>query len=367
MFHSRSTLKAGQTYQVISAVSAADVNQLRQAGTDYPGWVKERYLQLPDNLPRRVRELAEQITAPYDNPYDKATALESYLRNIKYNEQIEAPPPGRDGVDYFLFDIKQGYCDYYASALVVMARAVGIPARIAAGYSRGQYESELRIYRQREYDAHSWPEVFFPKYGWVEYEPTASDPLITRPEPPSETEPTNLDQRTNPQDNPDRESNLPEDQPLGGQGNLPLNLVLALSRRLPRIWPLLAGLLLAGLVGVGLAWTSWQRGLRGLSLASGLYERMTRLARLIGVRDAPSQTPYEYADTLGQTVPQGQPDIQQIAEVYVRERFSGREITAEESQTLVATWRRLRQTLVNNLFARGLNRMTRQKAEGRRQ
>jgi transglutaminase-like putative cysteine protease len=367
MFHSRSSLKAGQTYQVISAVSDASVEQLRATGADYPGWVKERYLQLPDNLPRRVRELAEQITASFDNPYDKATALESYLRNIKYNEQIDAPPPGRDGVDYFLFDIKQGYCDYYASALVVMARAVGIPARVAAGYARGQYESELGIYRQREYDAHSWPEVFFPQYGWVEFEPTASEPLITRPEPASETNPTDLGERTNPQDQPGRE-NLPEEGPtIGGPGNLPFDLGLTLSRRLPRIWPLLAGLLLAGLAVASVAWFSWQRGLRGLSLVAGLYERMARLAQLIGVRDEPSQTPYEYADTLGQTIPQGQTDIQQIADVYVRERFSGREITAEEGQTLVTTWQRLRRTLVNNLFTRGLSRLTRQKAESSRQ
>jgi transglutaminase-like putative cysteine protease len=357
MLHSRSTLKAGQTYQVISAASAATVQQLRQAGTDYPDWVKERYLQLPNTLPSRIRELARQITAPYNNPYDQATALESYLRNLKYNEQIEAPPPGRDGVDYFLFDIKQGYCDYYASALVVMARAVGIPARLAAGYSRGQYESELGVYRQREYDAHSWPEVFFPKYGWVEFEPTAAESLITRPEPPSDTNLANQNERTNPQDRPDRDTRIPEDESIGGPGNPAFNIG-SLIHRLPRIWPLLAGVLLAGLVGVGVFWFNWQRGLHGLSLAAGLYERMTRLAGLIGVRDTPSQTPYEYADTLGQAVPRGQPDIRQIADVYVRERFSGREIAIEEGQTLVTVWQRLRQTLVKRVFERGLSRLT---------
>jgi hypothetical protein len=105
-------------------------------------------------------------------------------------------------------------------------------------------------------------------------------------------------------------------------------------------------------------WFNWQRGLHGLSLAAGLYERMTRLAGLIGVRDTPSQTPYEYADTLGQAVPRGQPDIRQIADVYVRERFSGREIAIEEGQTLVTVWQRLRQTLVKRVFERGLSRLT---------
>ncbi|NIN97916.1 MAG: transglutaminase, partial [Anaerolineae bacterium] len=89
---------------------------LRSAGTDYPTWVTARYLQLPSTLPNRVRALAEDITKDYDNPYDKVTALEGYLRTIPYNELINAPPPGQDGVDYFLFDNRQGYCDYYASA-----------------------------------------------------------------------------------------------------------------------------------------------------------------------------------------------------------------------------------------------------------
>ncbi|HID63786.1 MAG TPA: hypothetical protein EYP49_13765, partial [Anaerolineae bacterium] len=98
IIHSRSRLKRNQAYTIVSSITRADVESLRSAGTDYPTWVTARYLQLPPTLPDRVRTLAEDITKDYDNPFDKATALESYLRTIPYNELISAPPPGQDGV-----------------------------------------------------------------------------------------------------------------------------------------------------------------------------------------------------------------------------------------------------------------------------
>ena len=110
------------------------------------------------------------------------------LRTYPYNQGIAAPPPGADAVDYFLNDVKEGYCDYYASAMVVMLRSVGIPARFAVGYTPGkeapqqaQDEDGLIQYRVQENNAHAWPEVFFPSYGWVQFEPTASEPLLVRP------------------------------------------------------------------------------------------------------------------------------------------------------------------------------------------
>jgi len=353
---SQTSLKPGQVYQAISSISKATERQLREAGTDYPEWVRERYLQLPDTLPSRVRELAQQITAPYDNPYDQVTAIESYLRKLKYNEQIEAPPPGRDGVDYFLFDLRQGYCDYYASALVVMARAVGIPARLAAGYSRGEYVPELEAYRQREYDAHSWPEVFFPGYGWIEFEPTAADPVIQRP-----SDPRDQQAQVNPIPTPgglDKEAlekNLEENR-FGPPPALPptMNFVRSASRLALPMMGILVALGVMGLV----VWFSWQRGLQGLPVAAGLYARMVRLARYLGVPEIPHQTPYEHASRLSQAVPQGEPDITQIADGYVKEQFSPRGVDTAEVQGLQAAWQRLRRVLVGSFIERTLMRIT---------
>ena len=120
----------------------------------------------------------EHCRAISTTPYDKATAIEAWLRaNVVYDDQTPAPPQDQDGVAYVLA-VKRGYCDYYASAMVVMLRSLGVPARVAVGYAQGQYDSVNGVYHVTEKDSHSWVEVFFPKYGWVEFEPTASQPLI---------------------------------------------------------------------------------------------------------------------------------------------------------------------------------------------
>ncbi|MBC7228428.1 MAG: transglutaminase domain-containing protein [Thermoflexales bacterium] len=173
-------LSAGATYHARSALGAATVAQLRAAGTDYPRWVTDRYLQLPDTLTPRTRELALQIAAGKDNPYDIAVAVTEYLRtNIRYSQTVPPVPRGREPLDWFLFDLRRGFCNYYASAEVVLLRSLGIPARLAVGFASGKWEGGRYLVRDK--DAHAWPEVYFPGYGWVEFEPTASQPPILRP------------------------------------------------------------------------------------------------------------------------------------------------------------------------------------------
>ena len=344
--YSRRTLQAGDTYTVVSSISVADEESLRHAGTDYPAWIKQKYLQLPDSLPARVRELAQQITAPYDNPYDKAVAIESYLRQIRYDENIPGPPPGVDGVDWFLFEERAGYCDYYASAFAVLARSVGIPARIAAGYSLGAYDPEIKAYRQREYDAHSWPEVFFPGYGWIEFEPTAADPRIVRPTKPPATGANTTE--GNRQKNEGQNPHFPEEvinQPLPPEGP-PLSLPLMV--RLYRTpWMRMAlGVLGVGLLAALMLWVAWQRSLRGLTVAESFYARMLRIAEWLGVKQRPSQTPHEYANDLARVVPHSRPAIWRITEAFVRERFAGVAPGPEERAALMEAWRELRKTLL---------------------
>ena len=173
-------LRPGNTYLAVSSLSDASIEELQAAGVDYPDWVRQTYLELPSDLSPQVAELAKQATAEALTPFDKAVALEQFLRTFPYNDQIPAPPAGVNAVNYFLFDVKQGYCDYYASSFAMMARTLGIPARVSAGYAQGEYTTEIDAYRVREYNGHSWPEVFFPGYGWVEFEPTASETEIVR-------------------------------------------------------------------------------------------------------------------------------------------------------------------------------------------
>ncbi len=170
------------TYWARSAVSTASEAQLRAAGEEYPRWIRDRYLALPGGMPGRVLELARDLTATEPTPYDRARAIEAYLRTLPYSLDVPLPPYDRDVVDYFLFDLRTGYCDYYATAMVVLARAAGIPARLAVGYASGFYDALNAEYVVTEASAHAWPEIYFPGYGWVEFEPTASFPLIERAE-----------------------------------------------------------------------------------------------------------------------------------------------------------------------------------------
>ncbi len=176
-------VRAHDTYRVRSSLSTVTIAQLREAGTDYPKWVADRYLQLPSNITRRTRELAREIALDLDNPYDIAAAITTYLRtHITYRETVPSQRPyGQDPVDWFLFDLREGYCNYYASAEVLMLRSLGIPARLAVGFAQGERESGSNVYVVRRNNAHAWPEVYFPGLGWIEFEPTVSEPPLNRP------------------------------------------------------------------------------------------------------------------------------------------------------------------------------------------
>jgi transglutaminase-like putative cysteine protease len=132
------------------------------------------YTQLPPNLPRRVRLLARLLTRDSD-PASIAYRLQQALYQFPYDTNIPSPPANRDLVDWFLFDLQRGYCDYYASAFVVMARSLGVPARLVIGYAPGSYDPATRRYRVTGREAHAWAEAWIEGRGWVEYDPTPPD------------------------------------------------------------------------------------------------------------------------------------------------------------------------------------------------
>jgi len=180
-FLSRPPVMAGEQYLVHANVSEPTILQLRDAGDTYPAWVTVENLQLPDNLSPAIRLLAQRISAQAKTPYDKVDAITQYLRdNITYSTKVDNPPPGQDSLDWFLFDSKTGFCNYYASAEVILLRSIGIPARMVVGFAQGEFTSP-DLYTVREQDEHAWPEVYFPSIGWVEFEPTANQTPIVRP------------------------------------------------------------------------------------------------------------------------------------------------------------------------------------------
>ncbi len=169
---SPSPLAAGTVYTVVSQRYPLAPERLRAAPAEYPSSIADPYRQLPE-IPQRVRELARQITSPYDNTYDQVLAIQRYLEeNYPYQLDIPVPDYDADTVDWFLFEQRSGFCEMYASALVVMLRSLGIPARLVAGYSSGQYNLLTGYFEVRARDAHAWTDVYFPGYGWLAFDPT---------------------------------------------------------------------------------------------------------------------------------------------------------------------------------------------------
>lgn len=176
-------LEAGDLYRMSALIANPTIPELQASIQEYPDWVMEKYLQLPVDFSPRIRLLAREITAEYNNPYDKTLAITNYLREeIRYTPGISIPPgEDIDPIEYFLLDGKQGFCNYYATAEVLMLRSIGIPARLAVGYAQGEPNIQESIYTVRERDLHAWPEVYFAGYGWVEFEPTGNQQPLERP------------------------------------------------------------------------------------------------------------------------------------------------------------------------------------------
>jgi hypothetical protein len=174
-------IQQGEIYRFESVIALPTVDQLMNAGTAYPEWVTDRYLQLPGNLSFRMVELAKQLTQDQVTSYEKAVAITSYLRqNIEYQSTIPTPPRKQDAIDWFLFDYRKGFCNYSASAEVLLLRLAGVPARLVVGYAQGTTSSSNAGFLVKKDDSHAWPEAYFPGYGWILFEPTGSRPEINR-------------------------------------------------------------------------------------------------------------------------------------------------------------------------------------------
>ena len=380
---SRITLEAGESYQVVSSQTTVTIRELREAGiVDYPTQDLTRYLQLPATFSPRVAELAEQKMAGEPTTYDKIKALERFLRTFAYDEGIQAPAADEDPLEYFLFDIQSGYCDYYASAMAAMLRSQGIPARAASGYAEGTYDPEIGAYLVTERDAHTWVEVYFPQYGWIEFEPTAGESILDRPsgvelqdsglipgmdEPFAEGEDFLFDDAL------DFEEEFPQDiaGPVPGIGGLPT--------RTPVVTTSFVLIVLALIAGVWLLRRRMYQGPRTfLQEPQIYYERLlnwtARLKMSLRSRqtqeppssqDGPSlqlvsgdvsrqvpveqaMTPYEREALMAEGLPQGIPFVRRIIEIYVQFRYAPRSEHFEDEvrHELKDNWRRLRPILL---------------------
>jgi transglutaminase-like putative cysteine protease len=362
-------LEVGDSYTVVSNYADVTEKALREASTDYPPEILERYLQLPDNFSPEVAQLAQEVAGEYSTPFDKARAVEQFLRGYTYDDKISAPAPDQDPVEYFLFDIKRGYCDYYATSMTVMLRSLGIPARTASGYAEGTYDADSGLFIITEQDAHTWVEVFFPGFGWIEFEPTAGESALVRP--------SGIENKdANDANDPTLTDLLERDRPLLDDGLADENLDLGLNDQQPlgglafrstRSWVIVTILLmLATILLVG--WMVWRKpGVFGSAAFDAVpqpifYRRLQIWTKRLGVVLRADQTPYERASMLEQIVPVGRPFIRQITDSYVRYRFGSRAAVADlaaDKTELRRNWEQLRPLLWQVWFRRLLNKLSR--------
>ena len=277
-FHTPDVLKPGQTYSVVSYLPNLSAQEL-QKDTFAGGTrgVAPTYLDT-GGLSAQARRLAVQAVAGHtDTQFDTVMALTSYLQsNFQYSQELGHVPAGRDPVDWFLFDAKIGYCEQFATAETLMLRSLGIPARLATGYSTGEYDSVLNQATVREHDAHAWVEVWFPNHGWVPVDPSPGFSALAATQFPNRWAAGGVAQLI---------PRLELGAPLAAIGSLGILGVIP---------PALAVAFLFVIVWAWLRKRRWRGRVKAQPGESELLRLYERVQRRVGRRRAPPQTPLEY-------------------------------------------------------------------------
>ncbi len=354
----RDAVPAGGSYSVVGLESTASPDELREAGTEYPDYVSDRYLALPDTVTERTRDLARSLAAERSSPFDIARAIEREVRGrIAYSLDIDAPPAGQDVVDFVLFGSKIGYCEYHSSAMAVLLRAEGIPSRIAVGYHEVGLDPTSRAYLYKESDAHAWVEAYFPGYGWIPFEPTPSESLrdygATSDDVPVTPIPTPI------------ATVAPTETPDGGA--TPDAAVAPTPTAEPpamsvvqdtdtdgggwRGWAPFAIVSAAAVAAAGI-WMLWSLPYRGLSPGAALLRQVARIGEWLGVRGDPSMTPNDFAEEIGRVAPTARKPARYLAELYAAERYGGHLLSGADERSGHRALRSVRRTLIRSVIRR---------------
>ncbi|MFN6536469.1 MAG: DUF3488 and DUF4129 domain-containing transglutaminase family protein [Nostoc sp. EkiNYC01] len=360
-------LSEGVTYTVVSEVPYRDRTLLGETSTKYPQDIKKHYLQIPPEIAEKVRQRTEEILAKYnehrvakssknlDSAYEKALYLAQYLKQYYSIPQnpLELPylDEKEDLVEAFLFKYKGGYPDHFSTVLTVMLRSIGIPARLVAGFSPGEFNPFTGMYVVRNTDAYVMTEVYFPKYGWFAFDPIPNHPLI----PPSieDTETFSVL----------RQfwqwvaGWLPS--PVTGLLNNVFGTIFNwIGRAIAWFLALFSqgwfGVLTGLILGTTIAffgWVAWgqwrewrnRRWLKKLPAMESLYQQMLQWTAQKGLGKHPAQTPLEYAKVSYQHhAPATAEVIDEICQAYVSWRYGGH---PPNLKRLRESWQGLKKTV----------------------
>jgi len=347
-------LKEDQSYTLESSVrdygggtESLTEYDLQTAGDGYPDWVTERYLQGAYDI--RItgplaRAMADKIDQDYDNAYDKVSKVQRYLRDLEYDtnmgvcaSELTAECLLREG---------RGFCTYFASTMIVVLRDMDIPARMIYGYLPGKLSSGVwEVERQA---LHNWVEVYFPTYGWIRFDPTPGERLERYGQGPTDFDkgaPPTSGPEVSPLPTPDsvpsglieESTTAPDDLVPGGDGEGDDDALAAFL-----IGGGIAGMLL--LTTFGLLFVRLRRLPKG---EGGLaFRGIVSLATRLGYGPHPSQTEYEYASSLSETIPSVRDDLYLVADARVESAYGQREIGADRQVGLRRAYARIRTALL---------------------
>jgi Transglutaminase-like superfamily/Domain of unknown function (DUF4129) len=351
-------------YNVTTQYSIATVAELEQAGTTYPDWLLP-YSTLPTTGYRSaavldsIHTLALQIVkdAHANNPYDKATAIQNYLRDhYKYTLKPSQPPPGQDRLAYFLFTSKEGYCQFFASAMGDMLRSLGIPTQLVNGFGPGIFDATSGRYKVRDEDAHTWVESYFPGYGWITFEPTPDTvggyntinrgtvgPNTCITDTQCGSPGGDLGPSPTPGSRPSPITGGPTGGPkAGGGGGFKLHVPDAGT-----LTKIFGGLLALVLVLFAAA----ARYLRPRSVAV-VWKRTLTLANLAGAERPPGETPLELARRLAHRFPEAAGQFRALADGFVVSAYAPPELAPSARASVLEAWAALRPLLLRRVASR---------------
>ena len=362
-------LALNEHYQVTSEISAASPSDLEivpfpRDGLDTwssdPNYrvLRQYYLQTPADLSPEVLATAKIWTSGASSMYNALVDLQNHLSDpTTFTYSVTNPPiPSNVDVATWLLHTRRGYCTYYASAMTMMARLLGIPARMVNGFSQGHYDARQKLWVVDGSDAHSWVQVYFPGVGWVNFDPTpgfslnaagapAPTPSPTSTATPRAGQPTPTAQKgqAGSHQTPTTRQGSANSGLAGGDLAGP-NLFLAFS----------LFVLLCSLVILGLAIVRYRSSRAPLAPVAAIYARLCRVAGLVGTPPRRWQTPYEYAFTLSQRFPQASLALRRLADLFVRERWASPQQAPapREARELQDLWPRLRNTLLRSPFTK---------------
>ena len=354
------TVEGGPSYGATARIPVTDdtvegaltENRLRAAGTDYSAELIATYTGLePGTAGQDVRALLSTIldAAKPRNPYDTARAIESYLRdprNFTYDTSVlDVDCGGRGIADCFAVS-RRGYCEHFATTMVVMLRLQGIPARLVEGYLPGEPGATPGEQVIRKSAAHAWVEAWFPGFGWVDFDPTGGvgQPQALPAGPPVATPTPGPSGATGASPRPTSRSGI--DEPAGptGSGSTP---------RTPGIGPIIVLLIPLAIAILALV-AVWVRRRLGRPVQPEIvYRSVVAMAGRLGHPRRPTQTVYEYLGTLGDAVPSARPELQLVARSTVETAYGRRRLSPDRLAALGAAQRRLRLALLRLLVRRG--------------